>query len=270
MALLDIFDEISERQATKTELGEQRIFGAVIGIVAENYSDQMPGRLCVTIPARDESANQLKWAKMAFGYMGSGYGTYFIPEKNDQVVLIFEDGMIEKPLVIGCIPRDKDSFLKKAVTEKNTKKQIQTRNGSRITFEDDENEDGAKDKITVATAGDAHLFQIDNEKKMISMCDKEKNCMVEMSTEKGNITIHAEKKIEITVGDSITVILNGSNGSISIKADKLLTEAGKSVAVTTDGEVKVSGRQVGLDAVSTLEVSSTGMVLLKGDTVKVG
>ena len=65
----------------------------------------------------------------------------YCPEKNDQVVLIFEDGMIEKPLVIGCIPRDKDSFLKKAVTEKNTKKQIQTRNGSRITFEDDENED---------------------------------------------------------------------------------------------------------------------------------
>ena len=78
MALFDIFDEISEKQATKTELGDQRIFGAIVGVVAENYSEEMPGRLCVNILTRDENANQLKWAKMAFPYIGEKYGSYFL------------------------------------------------------------------------------------------------------------------------------------------------------------------------------------------------
>ena len=55
MALFDIFDEITEKQVVKTELGDARIFGAVAGVVAENYNEQMPGRLCVNIPVRDET-----------------------------------------------------------------------------------------------------------------------------------------------------------------------------------------------------------------------
>ena len=270
MTLFDIFDEITEKQVVKTELGDERIFGAVVGIVAENYSEEMPGRLCVNIPVRNENANQLKWAKMAFPYVGKGYGTYFLPEKEDQVILVFEDGNIEKPYVIGCIPRDKDSYLKKVVTEKNQKKQIQTRNGSRITFEDDENEDGAKDKITISTASDAHQIVLDNEKKTITVCDSEKKCQLEMQTEKGNITIHAEKKLEITVGDSITVTMNGSNGSVTIEAQKLSVEAGKSLLLNTDGNAKFSGKQTTVEAASSLKISSSGMALVEGKPIKLG
>lgn len=270
MALFDIFDEISEKQVVKTELGEKRIFGAVIGIVAENYSNEMPGRLCVNIPTRDESANQLKWAKMVFPYVGKNYGSYFLPEKDDQVVLVFEDGNIEKPYIIGCIPRDKDSILKKSVTEKNQIKQIQTRNGSHITFWDDEEEEGTKDKITIATAADEHQVTLDNEKKKISILDKEKNCQVEMETEKGTIRIHAEKKLEITVGDSIKVIMNGENGSINIEGQKFSLEAGKSVAVNTDGNAKISGKMVTVEGTSSVKTSSSGMVMIEGKPVKLG
>jgi uncharacterized protein involved in type VI secretion and phage assembly len=270
MALIDIFDEITEKQVVKTELGEQRIFGAMIGVVAENYSEEMPGRLCVNIPVRDENANQLKWAKMAFPYMGKNYGTYFLPEKDDQVVLVFEDGNIEKPFVVGCIPRDKDKYLKKTVHEKNGKKQIQTRNGSRITFEDDESEDGAKDKITVSTAGDAHQIVLDNEKKNITLWDKEKNCSIEMATESGKITVHAEQKLEITVGDSISIKMNGSSGSIKVEAQKVNVEAGKSLLLSTDGSAKLSGKQATLEAASTLKASSSGMVIVEGKPIKLG
>lgn len=270
MALMDIFNEISEKQAVKTEFGDQRIFGAMIGIVAENYSEEMPGRLCVNIPVRDENANQLKWAKMAFPYMGKNYGSYFLPEKDDQVVLVFEDGNIEKPFVIGCIPRDKDKYLKKTVTEKNQKKQIQTRNGSRLTFEDDENEDGTKDKITLSTADDAHQVILDNEKKKITLSDKEKNCFVEMETESGKIMVHTEKKLEITVGDSISIIMNASSGSIKVEASKFSVEAGKSLMLSTDGNAKVTGKQAAVEAASTLKVSSSGMVIVEGKPIKLG
>lgn len=270
MALFDIFDEITEKQVVKTELGDARIFGAVAGVVAENYNEQMPGRLCVNIPVRDEQANQLKWAKMAMSYMGRKWGHYFLPEKGDQVILVFEDGNIEKPYVIGCIPKDKDQFLKKSANELNQIKQIQTRNGSRITFWDDEDDEGKKDKITVSTANDAHQMIFDNENKKISVMDKEKSCSVEMATENGKITVHAEQKIEITVGDSIQIEMNGENGSIKIKADKVSIEASKNINISADGNATLSGKQTTVNATSSLKNSSSGMVLIEGKPIKIG
>lgn len=77
MALFDIIDSVTEKQVTKTEFGDERIYGTVVGIVAENYTQEMPGRLCVTVPVRDTDANQLKWAKMVMPYIGGGWGSYF-------------------------------------------------------------------------------------------------------------------------------------------------------------------------------------------------
>ena len=126
----------------------------------------------------------------------------------DQILLIFEDGNIEKPYVIGCIPKDKDKFLKNTANEHNQIKQLQTRNGSRISFWDDENEDGAKDKITIATAQEEHHIDIDNEADKIAVYDKEKHCLVEMNTGEGVMKVHAQQRLEITVGDTIKVMMN--------------------------------------------------------------
>ncbi|MCM1257766.1 MAG: phage baseplate assembly protein V [Roseburia sp.] len=270
MALFDIFQEVTEKQVVKTEFGSERIFGAVIGIVAENYSEEMPGRLCVNIPVRDSDACQLKWAKMAMPYMGRGWGSYFLPEKEDQVLLVFEDGNIEKPFVVGCIPKDNDSYLKKTAAENNQLKQIQTRNGSRLTFFDDKEQEGSKDKITLSTAGNDHEISLDNEKKKILITDKKKHCRAEFMSEQGNINIHGEKSIKITVGDSITIKMNGESGDIKIDAGKVSIKAGKGIKLDTDGNAKFSGKTVTIEAASSLKAQSSGMLSLEGKPVKLG
>ena len=268
MALFDVFDSVSEKQVTKTEYGDERIYGTVVGIVAENYTQEMPGRLCVTIPVRDTDANRLKWAKMAMPYIGAGWGMYFLPEKGDQVLLVFEDGNIEKPYVIGCIPKDKDKFLKASANEHNQVKQLQTKNGSRISFWDDESGDGAKDKITIATAQDEHHIDIDNEADKIAVYDKEKHCLVEMSTQRGIMNIHADQKLEITVGDTIKILMNGESGKMSIEAKKISTEVSSNMKISADGNIKISGRQVHTEATSLLKNECSGMLSLSGKPVK--
>lgn len=270
MALFDVFDSVSERRVTKTEFGDERVNGIMVGIVAENYTQEMPGRLCVTVPVRDTDANQLKWAKMAMPYIGPGWGIYFLPEKGDQVLLVFEDGNIEKPYVIGCIPKDKDKFLKSAANKNNQIKRLQTRNGSRISFWDDEDEDGAKDKITVATAQDEHHIDIDNEADKIAIYDKEKHCLVEMSTRKGIMKVHAQQQLEITVGDTIKVTMNGESGKMSVETKKLSVGASANMKFEADGNVKISGRQVSTEATSLLKNESSGMLTLSGKPVKLG
>lgn len=270
MSVVDILDEITQKQVTKTKMGEERIWGPLIGIVAENYDKNLPGRICVNIPVRDENANQLLWAKVMAPYSGKGWGQYFIPEKQDEVVVLFEDGNIHKPYVIGALAKDNDKLLKKSADENNNIKNIMTRNGSRITFTDDTQEEGEKDKIEIETAGQQHHILVDNEAKKIVLADKEKNCEIVMKTENGEIAIHAAKKLKITVGDSIQVILDGDSGSIKIKADKYTLETSGNINQQADGNFKISGKQTTMEAASSASISSSGMVKVEGKPIKMG
>lgn len=270
MALLDIVNEISEKQVYKTETGDQRIWGVVIGIVTENYHKDMPGKVRVQIPIRDEDANVLKWAKIARPYSGKDWSFYYLPEINDQVLLAFEHGNIEMPYIIGAVPRDNDGIIRKSADEDNQIKQIVTKHGSSLVFEDHKEGDGEKDKIRVLTAGKAHELLLDNENKKILFSDKEKHCVVEMKTEDGEIKITAEKKLRIQVGDTIKINLNGENGTIRIEADKFQVNASKSMECKTDGTAKISGQQTIIDASSSLKVNSNGMVTIAGSPIKIG
>lgn len=286
MGLYDIIDEITERQVTKTETGDNRIWGVMVGIVAKNYdpnssasggsnsgTDAMDGRVCVTIPTRDKDANELKWARVAMPSGGSKWGHYFLPEVGDQVLLAFEGGNIEKPYVIGCIQKSSDSFLKKAVDKDNQFKKIMTRHGSHITFEDNkEDENGQKDKLTIETA--QHMLQIkmDNENEKIRIGDKAKEDFIEMYTKEGSgtLTIKAKSKITIQVGDKITMTMNGESGAVSIKADSISLEGTNKVTAKSDNSVKLEAAQVAAKASSNLKLESSGTAALQGSTVSVG
>lgn len=286
MGLYEILDEITERQITKTETGDNRIWGVMVGIVAKNYdpnstaaggansgADAMDGRVCVTIPTRDDKANELKWARVAMPSSGSKWGHYFLPEVGDQVLLAFEGGNIEKPYVIGCIPRTADKFLKGSVDKDNQFKRIVTRHGTTILFEDNsKDEEGRKDKLTLETAGKTLQILMDNENEKLRIGDKAKEDFIEMYTHEGSGTLKVQikSKIEIRVGDKITMTLNGESGAVSIKADSILLEGGNNVKVQSDSSVKLEAPQVAASASSSLKLNSSGTASVSGSTVSVG
>ena len=286
MGLYDIIDEITERQVTKTETGDNRIWGVMVGIVAKNFdpnstasggtnsgADAMDGRVCVTIPTRDTNANELKWARVAMPSSGSKWGHYFLPEVGDQVLLAFEGGNIEKPYVIGCIPKTADKFLKDSVDKDNQFKRIVTRHGTSIIFEDNStDENGLKDKLTLETAGQKLQILMDNENEKIRIGDKAKEDFFEMYTKEGSgtLTVQIKSKIEIKVGDKITMTMNGESGAVSIKADSILLEASNGVTTKSDSAVKMEAPQVAANASSALKLESSGTATVSGSTVSVG
>jgi len=274
MGLYDIFDDIASRQVTKSETGDSRMFGVVVGVVAKNYDENMPGRICVQIPTRDSEANELKWARIASLSMGKNWGHYFIPEIGDEVLLVFEQGNIEKPFVIGCVPKDGDSVVKKSHDEKNTYKKIVTRHGNTIEFLDGEDEDGKKDKVTVTTAptGDkaAHQLILDNENHTITLNHQNGKNGVVIDTEAGTMDVKLEHKVTISVGDNVKVILNADSGTVSVKCDKYKLEASGNAAFEASGKLDVSGATVKLEASSMMNVTSNGMNSIGGQPVKIG
>lgn len=270
MSLYNIIGEISEKQITKTETGDNRIFGVVVGIVAKNYDKDMPGRVCVTVPVRDRSANELQWARVAMPSSGKAWGQYFLPEVGDQVLLVFEEGNIEKPYVIGCIPKDSNKFLTKAVDESNQYKKITTKNGSTITFEDNKAGDGEKDKITIQTALGSHKILMDNENNKIAISGKDGSNKIEMNTESGEMRIIADQKLVIHVGQGVAITMKGESGEISVTANKLKVSASASLQLLSDGLLKLQGANTIVEASSLLKQSSSGMVTISGGPIKIG
>lgn len=270
MGLFDVIDEIAEKQIMKTETGDNRIFGVMVGTVAKNYDKDMPGRVCVSIPVRDTDANELQWARVAMPSHGKNWGHYFLPEVGDQVLLVFEQGNIEKPYVIGCVAKDSNKFLKDAADQNNQYKKIITKNGNGIIFEDNAQGEGAKDKITIQTADEGHSVLLDNEKKQIVIKDKENKNRIEMKTESGHMKIQAETKLVIEVGENIKLTMNGNNGGVTLECSKLTVKSAGNTNVEATGTLKASGANVTIEASSLLKASSSGASVIGGSPIKIG
>ena len=265
-----MINDISESTITKTEMGDNRAFGVTLGLVVKNYDKKHPGYLYVSIPTHDKGDDIFQWARLAMGSGGKGWGQYFMPEIGDQVLLAFEDGLFERPFVIGCVPRDGDAFLKDSFHEKNQVKRIVTSHGSTIQFDDCDGDKGEKDKILIQTAQKSHQILMDNENKKIVISDKDGKNAVEMNTESGEMTVTAEKKLTIKVGAGVSIVINDDSGSINIKCNELKVTASRKIALASDGDVVQSGSQVKISANSSMKVESDGMVMVKGSTISLG
>lgn len=270
MGLFDVIDQIAENQIMKTDTGDNRIFGVMVGTVAKNYDKDMPGRVCVTIPVRDANANELQWARVAMLSHGKSWGHYFQPEVGDQVLLAFEQGNIEKPYVIGCVAKDNNTFLKKAFDQHNQYKKITTKNGSTIVFEDNFQGEGTKDKITIHTAKESHTILMDNENNKIVLKDKENKNFIEMKTQTGHMKIQAEKKLTIQVGETITLTMNGNNGSVTLECSKLTVKTTGNTTMEATGTFKATGTNVTLEGSSMLKATSSGATIVGGSPIKIG
>ncbi len=304
MAIFDIIEDVSKKQIEKTDTGDSRIMGLMLGQVVKNYDENMPGRVNVILLAReegegegDEADNTRKlWARVVMPSSGGSWGHYFIPEVGDLVIVAFEQGNIERAYVIGCIPKTNDKILTKSKHEKNLYKKIVTKNGNSIIFEDVTEEQGGegggggagagagagggggggtpgdKDKITVSTALDMHHVIFDNEKKMIEIADKDKKNFVRLSTdeEKGHIEITAAKKITVKVGDNITLTMNGESGDVTLKTKKLTVQADDAISLESQSRSEIKGANVKVDASGALKLASGGPAEMSGTPVKLG
>lgn len=270
MGLYDVIGDITSKQVIKTETGDNRIYGVLVGLVVNNYDEKMPGRVCVSIPVRDEKANTLKWAKMAMNSNGKKWGTYFLPEVGDEVLLVFEGGSIEKPYIIGCVATDESTVVSDVSDADNQYKMIRTKYGSHIKFEDNKEGEGEKDKIQLQTSKETHTILMDNENNKIIITDKPGKNYMELLTEAGELNIKTEKKVTIKVGDNIQLTMNAESGAVDLKCEKVNFKADNSISMKAEGNFKIDGSAVKVAASSSFSAESDGAAKLKGSIVKIG
>ena len=239
------------------------ISGIVTGIVKENYNKDNPGKVKVELFLGEDGKNVTGWIPVMAPYGGADHGFFSLPEVGAEVVVAFNMGDRNRPVVIGCLWSEKNKLPEGAATEKNTVKTFLTKGGNEITLDDTQD----KAKITVRTSK-GKGFEIDEEKESITVFDKDnKNC-ISVDSKNGEITVSADKKIVFKVGGTEAGVIDGSGKKISFKsttvelgADKDLNLKGQNTAL--------EGTAVKINGTSSLEASSSGTTQVKGTMVKI-
>ena len=81
---------------------ETHFYGVTVGWVAQPVDQLTLGRVQVRLPAID-STDLLRLARVAVPMAGAGHGHYFIPSVGDEVLVAFEHGELDAPVIIGSL-----------------------------------------------------------------------------------------------------------------------------------------------------------------------
>ncbi|HUJ26100.1 MAG TPA: phage baseplate assembly protein V, partial [Myxococcales bacterium] len=161
------------------------IFGVEIGIVTNVKDPDKAGRVKVCFP-RLPGNPESDWARVGQPAAGPGRGFYWIPQVNDEVLVMFERGQANAPYVIGTLWNGKDKPMKDGYTDENTKIMVQTKSGHQLVLED-------KKDAELITLGDK------SGNRTITWDVKNKKFLIE--AKEGDLEIHAEKKFVLQCED---------------------------------------------------------------------
>jgi uncharacterized protein involved in type VI secretion and phage assembly len=210
MRLLDL---LSDNTATSSH----RIYGVVVGMVTNNQDPDKLGRVKVRFPWLGDS-DESAWARLATPMAGNQRGLYFLPEVDDEVLVVFEHGDLRFPYILGGLWGGKDKPPIDNSDGKNNIRLIRSRSGHTIRLNDTDGQETIeiidktqKNKITINTA-----------KNTISIiADKD----ITLSAPKGKITLEA-KELELKSSASTKI---ESNAGMDIKANSMIDIKGATI-----------------------------------------
>lgn len=200
MNILDTFNNDDQNSRVKP------VYGVVTGVVTNNQDPDELGRVKVRINVFEDN-HETDWAHVATLMAGSGRGSFFLPELNDEVLVAFEHGNINAPYVVGALWNGKDKPPDTNSDGENNIRKIRSRSGHEIVFSDDP--DG--EKLEIKTNGGHSIALDDTEgKENVAIKSKAGHKLV-LDDASGN------EKIEIKTKASHGIILDDGNEDISIK-----------------------------------------------------
>jgi uncharacterized protein involved in type VI secretion and phage assembly len=173
--------------AISFESTDQRIRGAVIGIVTDVNDPDGLGRAEIELPWY--ASGYREWARVSHFYAGPGCGSTWVPEVDSEVLVLFAHGDMRFPFVIGCLynPVDEPPESRSDSSDVRT---LVTPNGSELRF------DETNQVITLKTSSGAS---------------------VELDELSGELTLEATSKISLKAAD----ISIEATGSVTVKGPSI-------------------------------------------------
>ena len=197
----------------------------VVGIVTNNQDPNEMGRVKVKFPWLAEGTES-HWARIASLMAGQDRGMFFLPEVNDEVLVAFEHGDLNRPYVLGGLWNGVDKPPEGNKDGKNNIRKICSRSGHEIIFDD--NNTARKEKIEIHTkAGHKILLDDSSGQEKIEIKDKTGNNSIKMDSVQNAISIESTMKLNI----KSQVVEIEAGGMMTLKAGATLTIQGALVKI---------------------------------------
>jgi uncharacterized protein involved in type VI secretion and phage assembly len=192
--------------------------GVAVAIVTQNNDPKALARVKVSFPWHADPQRSY-WARMAVPMAGDRFGTFFLPEIGDEVLVAFERQDIRLPYIVGALWNSTHKPPVSNASGKNEQRLIRSRKGHQLLFDDSATDGGVAlslndgKKISVDTAG-------------IRIEDRDGN-RVEIQSGSGAVIIDAKSKLTLRAPQ----IEIESTGALALKTAGSLTIQGSLVTI---------------------------------------
>ena len=255
------FEEMLVEQQTQKKPHD--VGNVMTGIVKKNWDSEHPGCVQVEMLMGEQGESMTQWIRVMQPYCGNGYGQYFLPEINTEVVLGFLGGDISVPIVLGSLWNKEDKIPEKKANEKNSVKSIRTKAGHEIIF--DETKD--KEMIEIKTIGNLDISLKDKE-NIITIKDAKGENQLEIDGKNGVITLSAKKKLVLKAADKEMLTLDGTGKKLELEADTVSIQ-GKQALKLNGQTTNLEGNMVEIKAKGSLKAEASGVAQIKGSMCKI-
>lgn len=210
-----------------------RWYGAFPALVTDIKDPDGQGRVKITLPwSPDTGGGRYEtWARLATLMGGNNRGSWFIPDVNDEVLVIFEAGDPRRPYVLGGLWNGSDQPPDSMDgAGNNYRKVLRSRNGVKVTLDD---QDG-QEKLILETPG-GQKFTMKDGPGSVEIVDSNGNSV---KLETSGITVNASAKVTINAtqvavsASMVTVDAGMSKFSGVVQADTVISNSVISASYT--------------------------------------
>jgi uncharacterized protein involved in type VI secretion and phage assembly len=202
-----------------------KVRGVSAGIVTDNQDPDGLGRVKVKFPWLSDD-NESDWVRVATLMAGAERGSFFLPEVDDEVLVAFEHGNINRPYVIGALWNGVDKPPEKNSDGKNNIRKIKSRSGHEIIFNDDAA--AQNEKVEIHTKA-GHKIVLDDSAgaERIEIVDKTGSNSISIDSVQNSVTISSSLQLKIKA----SIIEIEADSMLTIKAGAILTLQGSLVKI---------------------------------------
>ncbi|HEX8186076.1 MAG TPA: phage baseplate assembly protein V [Blastocatellia bacterium] len=169
---------------------DKRYYGVYEAIVTDVNDPAKEARVKVRFPWFDEQMVS-EWCRVRQAYAGNGYGSVFIPEPGDEVLVAFIQGDMRLPIILGGLYNGQDKPPTSRADDKD-EKVIRTKGGHQITLDDT----SGKEKITIVDSEEKNRIEIDTSKNEIRVSSTTGKLILEAN----EIEIKAKAGMKVEAG----------------------------------------------------------------------
>ncbi|MFN8377626.1 MAG: VgrG-related protein [Anaerolineae bacterium] len=213
---------------------------AAVAIVTDNNDPDNLGRVKLKFPWFDEAV-ETNWSRVAMPGAGNERGFFVLPEVNDEVLVVFLNGDMNWPVVVGglysSVSKPPLQSSQSVANGKVINRMMKTTAGHIIELKEDS---GAKSIMIKDGQGKAEMKMDATNNKM-------------STTVQGDISIES-KTAKVTVTATGDIIID-SKGNVNIKA-------ATNVSIEGNAQVSIKGN-------GQVSVQSSGALTLKGSVVQI-